>query len=278
VFLTRDSAQARAGMRFDGGMRVEPFLQARRSLVVGVAAVLPLVACAVLSLFRDSVANTNAALGLVLLVVAAASTGIRAAGLVAALSSAAWFDFFLTEPYNHFAIADQADIETAALLTLVGLAVTEIALWGRRQQASASRQQGYLEGVLSTAATVGAGRTSTSSLIDHVRAQIVDVLEIDDCRFDHDTGPVLATLNHDGTVTYNGQPWAVDRHGLPTDTEIALPVKSGGVVHGRFLLTAATRVVRPSLEQLRVAGGLASQVGAALAVSNLDGRLPRGSA
>jgi hypothetical protein len=156
--------------------------------------------------------------------------------------------------------------------------VTEVALWGRRQQASASRQQGYLDGVLSTAASVGAGRTSISSLIDHVCAQIVDVLEIDDCRFDHDTRPVLASLNHGGTVTYDDQPWDVGRHGLPTDTEIALPVRSGGVAHGRFLLTAATRVVRPSLEQLRVAGALASQVGAALAVSNLDGRPPRGSA
>jgi hypothetical protein len=52
----------------------------------------------VLSLFRDSVANTNAALALVLLIVAAAATGIRAAGLVAALSSAVCFDFFLTGP------------------------------------------------------------------------------------------------------------------------------------------------------------------------------------
>jgi len=79
-------------------MRIEPYLQVHRSLVVTAAAVIPLAACAVLSLFRDSVANTNAALGLVLLIVAAAATGIRAAGLVAAVSSAAWFDFLLTEP------------------------------------------------------------------------------------------------------------------------------------------------------------------------------------
>ena len=39
--------------------------------------------------------------------------------------------------------------------------MTEVALWGRRQQAQASQQRGYLDGVLSTAATVGAGRTST---------------------------------------------------------------------------------------------------------------------
>jgi K+-sensing histidine kinase KdpD len=248
-------------------VNVEWFLQAHRSLVVSVAAVVPLAACAALSPFRDVVANTNAALGLVLLVVAAASTGIRAAGIVAALSSTAWFDFFLTEPYHQFAITDPADIETAVLLVLVGLAVSEIALWGRRQQARASREQGYLDGVVSTAATVGAGRTTTSSLIEHVSDQIVDVLHLDACRFDPDDGPALATLEGDGTVVYNGHPVDVDRHGLPTDTEIALPVRSGGVVRGRFLLTAATRVVRPSLEQLRVAGALANQVGAALTAS-----------
>jgi K+-sensing histidine kinase KdpD len=248
-------------------VNVEWFLQAHRSLVVSVAAVVPLAACAALSPFRDVVANTNAALGLVLLVVAAASSGIRAAGVVAALSSTAWFDFFLTEPYHVFAITDPADIETAVLLVLVGLAVSEVALWGRRQQARASREQGYLDGVVSTAATVGAGRTTTSSLIEHVSDQIVDVLHLDACRFDLDDGPASATLEGDGTVVYNGHPVDVDRHGLPTDTKIALPVRSGGVVRGRFLLTAATRVVRPSLEQLRVASALANQVGAALTAS-----------
>jgi hypothetical protein len=63
----------------------------------------------------------------------------------------------------------------------------------------------------------------------------------------------------------------VGRLGLPTDCEIALPVRSGGVVHGRFLLTAATRVVRPSPEQLRVVGALADQVGAALATPSRNG-------
>jgi K+-sensing histidine kinase KdpD len=262
-------------LRFHGGMQVDPVLQAHRSLVVGVAAVAPLVASAALSLLRDSVANTNAALGLVLLVVVAASTGIRAAGLAAALSSAAWFDYFLTEPYNQFAITDAADIETAVLLMLVGVAVAEVALWGRRQQARASREQGYLDGVLNTAATVGAGRVSVSSLIDRVCDQIVDILQIDRCRFDLGGEPVLAALDNDGAVTYNGHEYNVARLGLPTDTEVALVAQSGGVIRGRFLLTAATRIARPSQEQLRVAAALADQVGAAIAAPNLNGSSPR---
>ena len=210
-------------------MRVEAFRQAHRGLVVAAAAVVPFAACALLAVFRESVANTNAALGLVLLVVAAASTGIRWAGIVAALSSAAWFDFFLTEPYNQFTIADRADIETAVLLLIVGTAVTEIALWGRRQQARASREQGYLDGVVGTAATVAAGwsppvrssRTSRSRSSRYCRSTTAASTPA--------TASALAALETDGTVSRNGRPVDVDRLGLPTDSEIALVVQSAGV-------------------------------------------------
>lgn len=245
--------------------RLSSLLVTHRSLVITIAAVLPLAACAALSAFRESIANTNAALALVLLIVAAAATGIRPAGLLAALSSAAWFDFFLTQPYDQFAISKQADIETAALLVLVGAAVTEIALWGRRQQAHASREQGYLDGVLTTAAAVGAGESPVDSLITLVENQITALLGIDGCRYDTGNAAVLASIDNEGAVSYNGHPVDVRRLGLPTDTEIALPVRSQGAEHGRFLLTAAGGVVRPSAQQLRVAAALANQVGAALA-------------
>ena len=259
-------------------MQVEPFLQAHRGLVVGLAVVVPLAACAVLSVFRDSIANTNAALVLVLLIVAAAATGVRAAGLAAAVSSAVWFDYFLTVPYTQFAITDPADVETDVLLLLVGVAVTEIALWGRRQQARASRERGYLDGVLTTAASVGAGRSSARSLIESVSELITEVLQIDECRFDTGTESVLATLNDDATMTYDGRPYDVRRNGLPTDTAIALRVQSAGVSRGRFLLTATSRVVRPTVEQLRVVVALSDQVGAALsAASHRDEEPPGGT-
>ena len=226
-----------------------------------------MVACAILTLFRDSIANTNAALGLVLLVVAAAATGVRAAGIVAALASAAGFDYFLAVPYHTFSISNRGDIETAVLLLLVGTAVTELALWGRREQARASREQGFLDGVLGTAATVAAGASTTDELIDHVCAQIIEILQIDDCRFDLDTRSGLPALDPAGTVTRGGITVNVARHGLPTDSKIALFTKNGGLTYGHLVLTAATRTVRPTQEQLRVAVTLASQVGAALAIN-----------
>ena len=234
-------------------------------MIVTAAAVLPLLTCAALVPFRDSVANTNVALGLVLLIVAAAATGVRSAGLVAAFSSGAWFDFFLTEPYQQFSVADRADQETMVLLVLVGAAVTELALWGRREQARSSRREGYLSGIVTAASAVAAGTISQPGLIEYVRNQLVEVLDLDGCRFDHGTGTKsYPRLDPDGTVTISGRTIDVNRSGLPTDDETELLTECGGTVHGRFLLTASTHVSRPGLEQRLVAVSLAGQVGAAL--------------
>ncbi|TDO45929.1 uncharacterized protein DUF4118 [Kribbella sp. VKM Ac-2527] len=228
------------------------------------AVVVPLVVCAVLIPFRDSFDNSNGALVLVLVIVAVAAFGIRPAGVLAALSSAVWFDFFLTMPYNSLHIQNRDDIETTVLLVVIGAAVTEIALWGRRQQARASRHKGYLDGVLTTSAAVAEG-ASTEDLIDRVNAELTAVLRIDGCRFvagDNQTGD--PQLNHDGSVTRGTHTIKVERDGLPTNSETQLMVQHSGTTLGKFKLTAATRIARPDLEQRLVAVALADQVGAAL--------------
>ena len=78
------------------------------------------------------------------------------------------FDVLLTEPYGQFTIKDRNDIEVTVLLVLVGVAVTEIALWGRRQEARASRRAGYLDGVLGTSKIIAVPQASPDALIDHV--------------------------------------------------------------------------------------------------------------
>ncbi|HET6295511.1 MAG TPA: DUF4118 domain-containing protein [Kribbella sp.] len=236
-----------------------------RSRVMLAAVGGPLVVCAGLIPFRDSFDNANAALVLVLVIVAVASAGIRPAGVVAALSSAVWFDFFLTVPYNRLTINDRNDIETTVLLLVIGVAVTELAIWGRRQQARASRQKGYLDGVLTVSGSAAEGG-STEDLIDQVSAELVAVLRIDDSKFvAGDKGTQRPRLNHDGSVTLAGHPLKPERDGLPTNSEIELLVQHAGIAKGRFLLTAATRIARPDLEQRLVAVALADQVGAALA-------------
>jgi K+-sensing histidine kinase KdpD len=235
-----------------------------RNPVLAASVVVPLVVCALLIPFRDNFDNANLALLLVLVVVAIAAFGVRLAGVLAAVSSAVWFDFFLTMPYNRFEIQHSDDIETTLLLVLIGVGVTEIAIWGRRQQARASRQRGYLDGVITTSQAVAAGG-STDELIDQVRAELTAVLRIDGVKFvAGDKQTQAPQLNPDGTVTRAGHALKVERDGLPTNAEIELPVQHAGAVRGRFLLTAAARIARPDLEQRLVAVALADQVGAAL--------------
>jgi K+-sensing histidine kinase KdpD len=238
-----------------------------RGLILTAAVVVPLLASALMSTLRNNLENTNAALVLVLLVVAAASAGIRLAGVLAALSSAVWFDFFLTAPYLAFAIIDRADIETTLLLVLVGLAVSDIAYWGRTQQAEASRHEGFLAGVIEAAGVVAAGDSPTETLVDHVERQIVEILNLDRCVFRSTISSDLPVLQSNGTVALHGKTLDIDRFGLPTVTQVQLLAQSGGTIRGEFLLTAATRIARPSLEARRVAVTLADQVAAAIATS-----------
>ena len=129
----------------------------RDRLAVLAALAAPLALAAILVPFRTSFPNTDAALAMLLVVVAVAANGYRLAGYLAAVSTAVWFDFFLTQPYERFSITHRTDIETTVLLLVIGVAVTEIAVWGRRQHVAASRRAGYLEGINSAAQAVAAG-------------------------------------------------------------------------------------------------------------------------
>jgi K+-sensing histidine kinase KdpD len=237
------------------------------------ALVAPLALSAVLVPFRGSFANTDAALALILVVVAVAANGYRLAGILAAISAAAWFDFFLTHPYERFTITRRADLETTILLLVIGVAVTEIAVWGRRQHAAASRRAGYLDGIHAAAQAVATG-SSPSALIDQVTSQLTQVLSLASCRFQYGTAGLgrPARMQHDGTVmTATQQPWDADAEGFPPGTDTELLVESGGVFQGRFLMTPSPGA-RPTLEQRLLAVALADQVGAALATSHPVGQ------
>jgi Domain of unknown function (DUF4118) len=226
----------------------------------------PILIGALLATVRGFTTNDNAALVLVLVVVAVAATGHRLAGVLAAVVSAASFDFFLTQPYLQFAIVERDDVETLVLLTVIGLAVTELALWGRRQQTRSSVREGYLAGLVSTAQLAASGGLSPEALIELVGRQLSEVLQLDACRFDlapsfREDRPRLLP---DGTLIWRGHPVDVNHDGLPTLDEIELPIIAGGIDNGRYLLTSTSAVRRPDLEQRLVAVTLAEQVGAAL--------------
>jgi K+-sensing histidine kinase KdpD len=239
-------------------------LLSRDRVATPVAVMTPVLVTAAVVPFRDDFANTNAALILVLVIVAVAAVGSRVAGLLAALSAAVSFDLLLTKPYGEFAISDRTDLETAALLLAVGVGVTQLAVWGRRQYALAQRDAGYLDGIRAAAEAVATG-ASAGDLIEEVSRQLTRVLGLRACHFEYGVAGLgqPARLRDDGQVEWNKKEWDVDREGLPVDTDIELLVESGGRLQGRFLLRAAPGQ-HPSMAQRLVAVTLASQVGAAL--------------
>ncbi len=240
----------------------------RDRLAVLAALAAPLAVAAVLVPFRASFPNTDAALALLLVVVAVAANGYRQAGFLAAVSTAVWFDFFLTQPYERFSITRRTDIETTVLLLVIGVAVTEISVWGRRQRVTASRRAGYLDGINSAAQAVAAGG-SAAGLIGQVTSQLTQLLGLRSCSFQHGVAGIgrPARLQHDGSVTIGQRAWDVDAEGFPRGSDTELLVESGGILQGRFLMTPAPGA-RPTLEQRLLAVAFADQAGAALATSH----------
>jgi hypothetical protein len=255
---------------YQGIMRLWPNSW-RDRLAVLAALVLPLALTAVLVPFRGDFQNTDAALALMLVVVAVAANGYALAGVLAAISAAVWFDFFLTRPYEQFTITRSTDIATTVLILVIGIAVTGLAVWGRREHLSAARRAGYLSGINAAAEAVAAsnaapGLIDAPALIDQICDQLVHLLGLRSCRFEYGVAGLgrPARLQHDGQVTIGGQVRDVERDGLPADTELL--VETAGILKGRFLLEAPAES-RPTMEQRLVAIALAGQVGAALATS-----------
>lgn len=235
---------------------------ALRNTLIGVFA--PFAVCVALVPWRERLANTDVSLVLVLVIVAVAALGSRVAGVVAALSAAAWFDFFLTRPYEQFVITAGADVKTTVLLVMVGAVVTEIAHWGRRQHARAGRQSGYLDGLQLAANAVAGGRASTNELVERAGEQVTGMLGVTSCRFEPGEGRTgRPRLEPDGRLVWGENVWDVDHLGLPVQAETEVPAICRGRVMGRFLLTAAPDT-RPPVERRRLAVAMATLVGFAL--------------
>ena len=200
---------------------------------------------------------------LVAVVVAVAANGHRAAGALAAASAAVWFDFFLTQPYEQFAITRRADLETTLLLLAVGLAVTELAVRARRHHVNSVTEAAYVTALHTTAELVASGRPGPE-VIEHVTTYLKATLGLQACRYEDRTFLGRPPrLQPDGQITWNGARWDIDRHGLPSD-EIELYVRSDGHAVGRFMLSGLPGSA-PSLEARRVALTLADQLGQSLA-------------
>jgi Domain of unknown function (DUF4118) len=197
-------------------------------------------------------------------VVAVAAIGNRVAGAIAAIWAAVWFDFFFTLPYERFTIRSSADVTTFALLLVVGVAVSQLAAYARRLKVVAITDAGYLAQIHDTASLTQTAK-SPGDVVDHVRAQLAGLLDLQECRFEH--GVLLGhppRLEPDGTVLAGRGRWDVETAGLPE--EIELRVFGGGQYYGRFMMRPKPGS-RPCLQARLVAVTLAGQAGRALAAA-----------
>ena len=232
------------------------------ALVAAVAA--PLAAAAALIPVRSQIGNPNVALVLVAVVVAVATLGRRFAAGVAALSAAAWFDFFHTQPRYSFTINAHTDVVTACALLVVGLVVGELAVRSRRHQAAAVDGSNDIARIHAVAELAASGE-EPDFVIMAVAGELTRILSLRDCRYEPyspDDRP-SARLERNGEVTLGQFRWGVDTMGLPTK-QVELLIEGRGHHLGRYILTPTPGEPIPFDKRL-VAIALADQVGAVLA-------------
>jgi hypothetical protein len=239
------------------------YVRAHRTVLALLASVLaPLAVASVLVPFRGSFANTAAALVLVGVIEAIAIAGNRAAGVLASISAALWFDFFLAPPYLRFTISHRPDLETTICILVVGVVVTELAARSRHHHRSASAEKDFVA-MIHGLANLAAGPAAAAEIVAAATSSLVELLDLRACRFEvRPVDPPLARIQSNGAVLHVGLRWPVGEIGIP-GPEAELLVEWRGRVMGSFVLTP-TPGLAVSVEQRVVAVSLAQLVGATL--------------
>ena len=234
----------------------------REHLTLLAALVGPLALALILVPFRGSFTNAASALLFVAVIVAVAVVGNRFCGVVASLSSALWFDFFLTVPYQRLAISHRPDIETTVCIVVVGIIVTELAASNRRHLRTATEESDYVA-IISHEAELAASAAPIDTVISSATSAIANLLELRACRFDsHPSERMVARLQPDGSILHAGLGWPAEQAGIP-GPESEIPVQWRGKALGRFILTPTTG--RPVAQRPRaVAVAIADVVAAAV--------------
>ena len=254
-------------------MEEEP-QQPERGARVGLSAIAvaiagPIAVALVMLPLRSQLRTSNVALVLVLAVLVAAIVGGRAGGAVAAIVAALSLDFLFTRPYYSVSISNGDDVQTVALLLVVGLVVGEIVARSRHSHAVARRSHWEAEH-LRHLAELAAGGESAGRLVALVQSELTSILDLKSCRFERPPfRTALPQLRHGGVRVDAGRP---DGEGLHSQLE--LPVRGAGRLLGRFVLTmpADGTGIRLPAENRALAVALVDQLGAALADAGNGGR------
>ena len=221
---------------------------------------------AVLALARGVFDQTNAALILMIVVVAVAALGGRAAGMITALAAVVSFDFFHTRPYLSLTIDSRDDVETTILL--LDRRGDRRHARRRRGVAPASRASEARSEIkrIHRVAEVAASGADVATVIATAQDELRALLTLHESRFEampFDDDTVRPRLGRNGSIEL--QPMmrfarTGHRSGfeLPEDG-VDLPVLARGREIGRFVLIP-TPGVATTLEERVVAVAIADQV------------------
>ena len=227
-------------------------------------AIAAIVVAGLLVPLRDTFGNTNMALVLVVVIVAAAALGGRFVGAVTSVTAALAFNYFHTQPYRTLSVDNREDLTTVVLLLVVGLIVGELAnLHSNRRDDAQIRAAGahWLEQV---AGLVASGRP-VEEVWSTVQQGLIDELGLATCRFE--PAPYVGQLpavqrsgRLEGPLT-----WAREGFELPPGGA-QLHVQHRSHLFGRVVLqpTAGRGV---SLEERRVAVALTDQLAVAMGMA-----------
>jgi hypothetical protein len=228
------------------------------------ALVLPIAVAATCIPLRNHVSAADLALLLAVVILVAATLGGRVLGAMAAAEAALAFDAFFTRPYYSFRINRAADIETAVLMLIVGVAIGEIVTRGKRYRLAAHITRSNLERV-SRLTELAAGGEQPGRLIRVARRELMDLLDLQDAEFQRPPFfDSLPRLGHSGLSI----PPVVGRDcPVPKRSpQIELPIWSEGLEIGRFVLTLPDDATGLEFtNEARIsASALADQLGVAL--------------
>ena len=131
---------------------------------------------------------------------------------------------------------------------MIGVAATEVSLLGRRAAAQASREAGYLDGLLGVGELARQGawtqtRSSRSSRTEYLLCSGSVVPLRQACA----TRPADGCARSGRCAAANGHPVDVERDGLPTTIELAVVPHGTRPGDGYFVASSGDRIVRPSL-------------------------------
>ena len=184
---------------------------------------------------RSTIDNTNVALVLVLVIVAAASFGAAPPGVTTSVVAALSFNFFHTQPYYSLRISDRFDIITTVLLVVVGLAVGEIAVLSHRHEVVADEHATGARHLERVAALVGAARERRRGLGRRAHGLIAE-MGLASCRFDPGMGlSHLPRIDRDGRLFEGEKYFTGGGFALPAEG-VEILVERNGATLGRLVL------------------------------------------